>query len=62
VARRLKLGFDRHSIFADPLFVDPENGDYRVKPESAALKLGFKNFDASEAGVLPDFPEQWQDW
>ena len=37
-------GFDRNSIAGDPLFIDPENGDYRVQPESPALKLGFKNF------------------
>jgi hypothetical protein len=53
------LGFDQHSIFADPMFVDPETGDYRVKPESPALKLGFENFDISGAGLTPNFPEQW---
>jgi hypothetical protein len=54
-----KMGYDEHSLFADPLFVDPENGDFRVKPESPALKLGFQNFDVSKAGLLPDFPKQW---
>ena len=33
-----------HSVFADPMFVDPVNRNYQVKPESPALKLGFKNF------------------
>ena len=56
-----QLGFDQHSVFADPMFVNPEQGDYRVKPESPALKLGFKNFDISGAGLLPDFPELWRD-
>ena len=37
-----KLGFDEHSLVTDPLFVDPENGDYRLKPESPAHELGFK--------------------
>ena len=46
------MGFDRHSVFADPLFMDPDNGDYRVKPESPALKLGFKNFDMKSFGVI----------
>jgi len=41
---RTELGHDRDSIVADPLFVDPTSGDYRVKPESSALKLGFRNF------------------
>ena len=54
---------DRHSIIADPLFVDPEHDDYRLKPESPALKLGFKPFDASQAGrqskptLTADLPE-----
>ena len=55
------LGFDQNSVFADPLFVDPKNDDYRVRPESPALKLGFKNFDMDKFGLTPDFPEQWKD-
>lgn len=55
------LGFDRHSVFADPLFIDPDHGDYRVKPESPALKLGFKNFRMDEFGLTGDFPERWLD-
>jgi len=54
-----QLGFDKHSVFADPMFVDPANGNYNVKPESPALKLGFKNFDVSNAGLLPDFHQKW---
>ena len=53
-----ELGFDQHSIFADPLFVDPENGDYRVRPESPALKLGFENFAMDEFGLTADFPQR----
>jgi hypothetical protein len=52
-----ELGFDLHSVFADPMFVDPENGDYRVRPESPALELGFENFDISSAGLTPNFPK-----
>jgi len=49
-------GHDIHSVFADPMFVDPANGDYRVKPESPALKLGFKNFPMDQFGVQkPEF-------
>jgi hypothetical protein len=54
------MGFDKHSVYADPLFVDSGKGDYRLKPDSPALSLGFKNFDVSAAGLLPDFPEQWK--
>lgn len=41
-ARWQAAGFDRNSIVADPLFVDPDKGDYRLKSDSPAWKLGFK--------------------
>lgn len=44
-------GFDKHSVVADPLFVDPENDDYSLKPDSPALKLGFKPIDLSTVGL-----------
>jgi hypothetical protein len=55
-----KLGFDRNSVFADPMFVDPINKDYRVKPESPALKLGFKNFEMGNWGLTDEFPARWR--
>ena len=45
-----KLGFDRNSLVADPLFVDPENDDYRLRPDSPAFKLGFKPIPVDEIG------------
>jgi len=49
-------GFDVYSVFADPLFIAPAKGDYRVRPNSPALKLGFKNFPMDNFGVLkPEF-------
>jgi len=53
------LGFDEHSVFEDPLFEDPSNRDFRVRPESPALKLGFKNFEMGQWGLTSDFPKQW---
>lgn len=44
------LGFDRHSVLADPLFVDPENDNYDLRPGSPALALGFVPIDASRIG------------
>jgi len=60
LAKWQALGYDRNSTFADPLFVDPENGDYRVRPDSPALKLGFENFPMDHFGLLPDFPRHWE--
>lgn len=60
-------GADAHSVSADPLFVNPGQGDFRVRPESPAFKIGFRNFDMTDFGVkseklkklarTPDFPE-----
>ena len=35
---------------ADPRFVDPAKGDWRLRPDSPALKLGFKPWDYSLSG------------
>ncbi|MBT3375407.1 MAG: DUF1565 domain-containing protein [Lentisphaerae bacterium] len=32
-------GNDLHSVIADPMFVDPENGDFHLKPGSPAIGL-----------------------
>jgi len=52
------LGFDQHSVFTDPLFIDPGNHDFRVRPESLALKVGFKNFEMGKWGLTNKFPEE----
>ena len=46
-------GHDTNSIIADPLFVDPQNYDFRLQPDSPALNLGFKPIDLRAAGVRP---------
>jgi hypothetical protein len=47
-----RLGFDRHSLCADPEFVAPATGDYRVKPGSPAERIGFANFPMDRFGVV----------
>jgi hypothetical protein len=52
-------GHEQNSQVADPLFVDPGNNDFRLRPESPALAMGFKPFDFNKAGVYgsPDWTD-----
>lgn len=50
------LGHDRHSVWADPRFVDSAHGDYRLRPDSPAPALGFRPFDLDGVGLLADRP------
>ena len=57
-----KRGKDLHSIVADPLFTDAAKKDFRLKPESPAFKLGFKQITgpfgpARKCPLLEDMPE-----
>lgn len=44
-------GRDAHSLAADAAFIDPARGDFRVREDSPALKLGFVNFPMDRFGV-----------
>ena len=60
---RAQRGQDVHSVIANPGFVDPGQDDFRLKPDSPALKVGFEPFDFTRAGrrmpitLTRDLPE-----
>jgi len=57
-----EYGWDVHSISCDPLFdmkhpdYDRHYSDYRLKPDSPALDLGFEQIDTDLIGLKKDFP------
>lgn len=52
-------GFDTNSQIADPLFMDASKEDYRLKPMSPALKLGFQQIPFEKIG-LEGYPRSWR--
>lgn len=45
-------GVDANSLAVDPLFVDPANGNFRLRPDSPALSLGIVPLDLSQVGLV----------
>ena len=43
-------GGDRHSVVADPKFLDAAKDDYRLAPESPAWALGFQPIPVEKIG------------
>jgi hypothetical protein len=50
-------GRDRDSRIADPQFVDAERFDFRLKPTSPALAMGFQPIDVRQTGLYGE--PQW---
>ncbi len=44
-------GQDTHSAVADPRFMDPMRGDFRLRKDSPAPQVGFRPFDLTQAGA-----------
>jgi len=51
-------GRDQNSLIADPGFVDAAARDFRLKPNSPALRIGFEPLDLGTAGLHG--PEAWR--
>ncbi len=52
-------GQDAHSIIADPLFANPEKGDFRLASDSPALGMGFRPIEMAGFGrQSPSVPEE----
>jgi len=49
-----EAGYDRNSVVADPLFENAAADDYRLKPESPALEMGFEPIAMDEIGPYQD--------
>ena len=43
-------GFDRNSVIADPLFTDPDAGDFTLRPDSPAFDMGFEPIPVDRIG------------
>ena len=53
-----KAGHEKNGRFADPGFMDWKNGDFRLKPDSAASAMGMSSIDVREAGIRPGFTRE----
>ena len=51
LAKMRAIGKEQASLFADPLFVDAEDGDFRFQEGSPALTLGIEPLDVSKMGM-----------
>lgn len=49
--RFVQFGWDVNSIVADPKFMNPSVGDFRVSKDSPASLIGFENFPMDQFGV-----------
>ncbi|MCA1790864.1 MAG: right-handed parallel beta-helix repeat-containing protein [Thioalkalivibrio sp.] len=51
-----RYGVEHHSRCADPLFADPENGDFTLAPDSPARAMGIEPLETDRAGLTDGMP------
>jgi hypothetical protein len=54
-------GADKNSVVADPLFRDIKKGDFRLKGNSPAYQIGFKDIDMNRIGITNEFPSGFKE-
>jgi len=50
-------GVAHTDAYANPMFVNLKDGDFRLKPDSPALKMGIRQIDLKGVGLTKDFPK-----
>ena len=55
-----QLGIDNNGMILDPMFADPENGDFQLDPASPLLKNGFALLNQDEMGLTEEFPKKFR--
>ncbi|MHC4122198.1 MAG: right-handed parallel beta-helix repeat-containing protein [Planctomycetota bacterium] len=55
--REREFSIEQNSISTNPLFEDINNHDFRLKPGSPALALGFEQIDFESIGLTENFPQ-----
>ena len=47
------MGYDRHSLVADPGFRNARERDFTMRADSPAVALGFEAIDLTDVGPRP---------
>ncbi|PHV71690.1 hypothetical protein CS063_03770 [Sporanaerobium hydrogeniformans] len=53
------IGFDMHSMYANPLFLDSDKCDFRLDEKSPAYSIGFKPFELDKYGIDENFENRY---
>ncbi|MCX7843133.1 MAG: hypothetical protein N2489_08675, partial [Clostridia bacterium] len=48
-------GYDKNTLLMHPGFIDAENNNFALKPDSAAVAFGFKAIDQAKIGLTDKF-------